>query len=115
MALNPNARYIQAGYGALANAGRNTQPARPIDNLDLSLIKRFSYGERFRFEIAGHAYNVFNHPEFIPGRIGDSANIATATSSALSYVGVANPLFNDPTRAFSSNPRTLQITAKLFF
>ncbi len=115
VATNPNARYIQAGYGALANGGRNTQATRPIDNIDLSLIKRFSYKERFRFELAGHAYNVLNHPQFIPGSINNAQLVGTFTSSALSYVGAANPLFNDPTRAFSSNPRTLQITAKFFF
>ncbi len=29
LAKNPNARYIQAGMGAFANAGRNTEPAGP--------------------------------------------------------------------------------------
>ncbi len=115
LALNPNARYIQAGYGAYATGGRNTQPTRPIDNLDLSLIKRFSYGERFRFELAGHAYNSLNHPQFIPGSVDNAALTNTFSSSVLSYVGAANPLFNNPTRAFSSNPRNLQITAKFFF
>ena len=34
VANNPNARYIQAGYGAYANAGRNTLPLAPTNNFD---------------------------------------------------------------------------------
>ena len=49
---NPNARYVQAGIGALANGGRNTFPLSPTDNIDLSLMKRFNLTERVRFELA---------------------------------------------------------------
>jgi len=40
---------IEAGLGALANAGRNTSPLKPTDNIDLSLLKRFNFTERIRF------------------------------------------------------------------
>jgi hypothetical protein len=36
----------------------------------------------------------------------------TTGASVVSYVGVSNPLFNNPTYAFGSNPRVLQVTAK---
>ena len=41
IASNPNARYIQAGLGVMANAGRNTEPTRPINNIDVTAMKRF--------------------------------------------------------------------------
>ena len=31
------------------------------------------------------------------------------------YATVSNPLFNNPTNTFSSNPRVIQITAKFFW
>jgi hypothetical protein len=116
LAQNPNARYIQAGLGAFANAGRNTQPSRPIDNIDFSLIKHFAVRERFKIDLAGQAFNLFNHPQFLPG---GSINNANTTNNFLTntqaYVTVSNPLFNNPTNTFSSNPRVLQITAKFFW
>jgi hypothetical protein len=116
LAQNPNARYIQAGLGAFANAGRNTQPGNPIDNIDFSLIKRFTVRERFKVDLGAHAYNLFNHPQFLPG--GSIDNAAAANNflgSTQAYVTVSNPLFNNPTNTFSSNPRVLQITAKFFW
>jgi len=112
VASNPNARYIEAGPGAYANAGRNTQPIRPIDNVDLALIKHFVLGESFRFDLAGQAFNLFNHPQFVAGSFDTAGLTMTTGASVVSYVGVSNPLFNNPTYAFGSNPRVLQVTAK---
>ena len=113
VALNPNARYIRAGYGAYANGGRNTEPSRPIDNVDLSLLKRFHFRERFRAEIGMQALNLFNHPQFTPGSIDNTAPTSTFNSATLSYVTVSSPHFNDPELAFSSSPRVVQVLAKI--
>jgi hypothetical protein len=113
VAMNPNAQYIQAGYGAFATAGRNTQPTRPIDNIDLSLIKHFTFRERFRLDLEGQALNVLNHPQFTPTGVDNAVSINTYNSGVLSYVTPTSPLFNNPTYAFSSNPRTLQVVARI--
>jgi hypothetical protein len=116
VANNSNARYIQAGLGAYANAGRNTQLSRPIDNIDFSVIKHFAVRERFKIELAGQAFNLFNHPQFLPGGSINNANTANNfLGNVQAYVTVGNPLFNNPTNTFSSNPRILQVTAKLFW
>ena len=113
LAQNPNARYIQAALGAFANAGRNTQASRPIDNIDFSLIKHFAVRERFKIDLAGQAFNLFNHPQFLPGGSIDNANTTNNfLGNTQAYVTVSNPLFNNPTNTFSSNPRLLQVTAK---
>jgi hypothetical protein len=116
VATNPNARYIRAGYGTYANAGRNTEPLRPINNLDLTLMKRFNITERIRFEIAGQALNVLNHPQYIAGT-PDAAqlpnNYSIYTPGVRSFVNVASSTFNSPEATFSSNPRTMSIAAKL--
>jgi hypothetical protein len=111
--VNPNARYIEAGYGAIATAGRNTEPTRPIGNIDFTLIKRFQVGERLRMELSGEAYNLFNHPQFIPGSLDDVGRISTSGST--SYTSVINVNFNNPEKAFSSSPRVMQVVAKFFF
>jgi hypothetical protein len=113
VAINPNARYIQAGYGALANAGRNTQATRPIDNVDFTIVKRFQIREKARLEVSGQAYNLFNHAQFIPGSISDVGRISTAGNT--SYASVTNVNFNNPEATFSSNPRLMQIVAKFIW
>lgn len=111
--INPNARYIEAGYGAIATAGRNTEPTRPIGNIDFTLTKRFHIGEKARMELSGEAYNLFNHPQFIPGSINDVGRISTAGST--SYTSVINVNFNNPEKAFSSSSRVMQVVAKFFW
>ncbi|HLI83646.1 MAG TPA: carboxypeptidase regulatory-like domain-containing protein [Bryobacteraceae bacterium] len=113
VAKNPNARYIQAGPGAYANGGRNLQPIRPIDNVDISLIKHFHAGsERFRVDLGAQAYNVFNHPQFTAGAIDNVSLTPTNSGSALAFAQVNNVDFNNPTLPFSSNPRTLKVFAR---
>jgi hypothetical protein len=111
--LNPNARFIQAGPGAYANAGRNLVPSRPIDNVDFSIMKHFRLGsERIRFDLGADMLNLFNHAEFTPGSINDTGAVNTFNSAALSFVSVGNPNFNNPTAAFSSSPRVIQVLAR---
>jgi hypothetical protein len=113
VAKNSNARYIQAAAGAFANGGRNTEPTRPINNVDFTLLKRFSIKERYSFETSMQAYNLFNHPQFIPGSIDNTARVNTSGSTA--YTTLTNALFNNPEKAFSSNPRVVQLVAKFTF
>ncbi len=112
VANNPNAQYIQAGYGAYATAGRNTQPTRPIDNVDLSLIKHFTFHDRYRIDLETHALNVFNHPQFTPAAIDNAVSVNTYNAGTLKYVSVAGQFFNNPAYAFSSNPRSMQVVAR---
>jgi hypothetical protein len=117
VAVNPDARYIQAGPGAFATAGRNTQPTRPLDNIDLSLIKHFAvpHRENMRLDFAVQAFNFLNHPQFVPGSVDNAQFTSQATGAVMGYVMASSPLFNNPAYAFDSNARVLQIAAKLFF
>ena len=112
VALNPNARYIQAGPGAYANGGRNTQPTRPIDNIDFAVYKHFNVTERMRLDLAGQAFNLFNHPQFIPGSIDNTAAINTFNTPTFNFATASNPNFNNPALPFSSNPRVVQVLAR---
>lgn len=112
VATNPNARYIQAGAGAYATSGRNTEPTRPINNVDLSLTKRFQVTERFRFDVGARASNLFNHAQFIPGNLNDIGEVSSADPIIRNYANPASSIFNQPERVFSSNPRYLQLLAR---
>lgn len=113
VANNPNARYVVAGYGALANAGRNTEPTRPINNVDITLIKRFTFRERLGLQLQGQAFNLFNHPQFIPGSINDVLTVSTAGLTP--YVSPRFATFNNPEAFFASNARVVQVVAKFTF
>ena len=115
VAVNPNARYIRAGYGAFANGGRNTEPSRPINNFDVTLLKRFNLTERIGLELSGQALNLMNHAQFVPGRISDTGSLGTFNTGTLNYVSAANAAFNNPEAVFSSNPRQLIVFAKFTF
>ena len=113
VATNPNAEYVQAGLGALATAGRNTEPTRPINNVDMTVIKRFSAKERFHFELQGQAFNLFNHPQFIPGAINDVGNVTSIGLGA--YVNANSVNFNNPEAFFTSNARVIQVVGKFIW
>jgi hypothetical protein len=121
VADNPNAKYVVAGPGTLPTAGRNTLPLRPTNNLDLSLVKRFSITERVKFEVLGQFSNALNHPQYTGGYLnhvdGGNPNLVAILQSG----GVLNMLtpgttsFNRPDLAFSSNPRSIVLAAKITF
>jgi hypothetical protein len=118
LANNPNARYIVAGAGAYANAGRNTLPGRPTDNIDLSLYKTFSLTERFRLQVVSQFFNLFNHPQFLPGapnRVDVIDSNLNNLPADRNYLTPGNPIFNNPEAVFSSNPRFIQLGLKLLF
>jgi Carboxypeptidase regulatory-like domain len=117
LATNPNAQYITAGYGALADVGRNTLQLKPINDVDMSILKRITFTERFRVEFRASASNLFNHAQYVGGFINDVAPIPSP-----GFIGPQknmllpdNPDFNNPSSVFSSNPRTLQLALKIFF
>src|SRR6185312_2145275 len=121
VANNPSAKYVVAGYGALANAGRNTLPLRPINNLDLGLIKRFLITERVKFEFQAQFSNALNHPQFTGGYLnhvdgGNPSLVAILQSSGVrNMLTPGNAIFDRPDLAFSSNPRNMILVAKITF
>jgi hypothetical protein len=121
VANDPTAQYIQANAGALSNLGRNTLPTEHINNWDFGIYKSVNVTERFKFQVGAQMLNVFNHPQFTPGFVNraDGANsglTAITTSTAVrEYVTPGASTFNDARAVFSSNPRTMQLSAKFIF
>jgi hypothetical protein len=118
LAANPNARYIKAGVGAFANGGRNTLPGRPVNNVDLSMYKNFNLTERFKLQLGAQLFNLFNHPQFIPGfanRIDAVNTVYNNGAVSRNYLTPGNLIFNRPDQVFPSNPRLIQVGAKFVF
>jgi hypothetical protein len=113
VAKNPNARYVVAGLGALANSGRNTFPLKPTDNIDLSLSKRFNITERIRFEIAGQFFNILNHAQYTGGFLSDVAGSSQINSR--NDLIPSKSLFGRFDQFYSSNSRFGQLVARIVF
>ncbi|HLK21751.1 MAG TPA: hypothetical protein VKT81_22535, partial [Bryobacteraceae bacterium] len=113
VANNPNARYIVAGAGALANGGRNTFPLHPINNIDLSVKKRFNFTERWAFDIGAQMFNIFNHPQWTGGSVNDVG--VNGFTGARNDLVPGDPLFGRFDQFYSSNSRVIQVFAHITF
>lgn len=113
VAKNSNARYIVAGSGALATGGRNTFPLHRVNNIDLSLKKRFTFVERYSLELGAQAYNVFNHPQWTGGITNDVA--VSGYTAARNDLIPSDPLFGRFDQFYSSNSRFVQVFGRITF
>jgi hypothetical protein len=121
VADDPTAKYVVAGPGTIPTAGRNTLPLRPTNNIDLSLVKRFSITERVKFEVLGQFSNALNHPQYTGGYLnhvdGGNPNLVAIVQSGgvQNMLTPGNAIFNQPNQVFSSNPRSIVLAAKITF
>jgi hypothetical protein len=116
VAVNPDARYIEAQLGALTNGGRNTLASRRINNFDISVTKKFNITESKHFEFAAQLFNTFNHPQATPGSVNDVTPAVTSiTTASRNFLQPSNPNFNNFGAFFSSTPRTIQIVGRFVF
>ncbi len=120
MAINPKARYVASPQGTLPNGGRSLLTMNPINNIDITALKRFSVTERFNLEFSVRAFNIFNHPQYVGGNLSDVADVAYGAGTipgdlARTAIEPTSANFAQWSQAFSSNPRQLQLTMKLTF
>ena len=114
VATNPNAQYIQAGLGALANGGRNTLQLPGINNLDFSIFKNFALGEGSKkIQLRADFYNAFNHPQYAAGSVNGVEPIDTTGVGQVNTVGQSD--FNVPSHVFTSHPRVIQLAVRFDF
>jgi hypothetical protein len=93
----------------------------PIDDIDLTLAKNINITEKYQIQFAARVFNLFNHPQYVGGFISDVKPASTAngndptTALVHNFLIPTSGIFGDPTQAFSSNPRTLQLSLKFVF
>ncbi|MBA3439818.1 MAG: carboxypeptidase regulatory-like domain-containing protein [Pyrinomonadaceae bacterium] len=118
LANNPNAEYIQAGNGVIANSARNTLQLPRINNLDFSIFKNFRIGDAEsprRIQLRADFFNAFNHAQFTPGSVNSVDPISTTGVSQVNSIFAGNTDFNRPQNVFSSNPRVIQLALRFDF
>ena len=113
VANNSNARYISAALGAKADAPRNTIPMAHINNFDASITKKLTFKERYKFEVGGQFFNLFNHAQFVPGYISDVAPQSFTTSRNFLIPG--NSQWGQYDQFFNSHARNIQVVARIVF
>jgi hypothetical protein len=114
VANNSNARYVVAGVGAWANAGRNTLPLDPINNVDFAITKRLNFGEKKAFTVGAQLFDLFNHPQFTGGYLSDVSSFGTNAVSR-NFLIPSNVNFGEYQKYFPSNARSVQLTAHFIF
>jgi hypothetical protein len=115
-AINPAAKYIQAGNGAVSNIGRNTFLLSPINNFDLSIFKNFKFGESSRsIQLRADFFNAFNHPQYVPGSVNTVDPVGTTGLTTLNQIAPLTSDFLNPSKVLSSNPRVIQVALRFTF
>ena len=112
---NPNAKYIQAGNGAVSNLGRNTFLLPPINNFDISLFKNFRFGESKYFQLRADFFNAFNHPQYVPGSVNTVDAVGTTGLTTLNQIAPLTSDFLNPGQVLSSNPRVVVVGGRFVF
>ena len=115
LAKNPNARYIQAGLGTLPNGSRNTAQLPRIDDVDMTVAKSINFGESKKVQFSVRFVNLFNHPQYAGGLLSDVAPVPQLGSAVDQFLRPQSATFLQPSQAFSSNPRSVQLALKFLF
>jgi hypothetical protein len=95
--INPAAFRMNAP-GTPGNVPKFSVPGPPLQDVDLALLKRIAYRERYGLELRLEAFNALNHPSFDQ----PDANAGDANFGQISNPGAINP-------------RVLQAALKLTF
>ena len=96
VALNPNARFVQTGVGALANAGRDTVSTPGLNIWNMSLFKTMKFTERASLQFRFQTFDTFNHQNYSLGLPTNNGTIDQNTNTNplnTSYIFVTSPQF----------------------
>jgi hypothetical protein len=108
--LNPNAFVVPSAVRQ-GTEGRNDIAGFGFTQMDVSLVRLFSLGERLKLQFRTDAFNVLNHPNFSNplGYIQFGPLYFQSTQMLNQALGGLNPLFQE------GGPRSLQVSLKLTF
>ena len=110
------ARFVQAGTGAQANAGRNIINSPGLNIWNMSIFKSTKFTERFTLQFRADTYDTFNHRNFsigLPSNNGALDQTTNPNPFAASYVNVDSGSRFLNSRLFNGGSRTMQLGLKL--
>src|ERR1039457_7152981 len=100
---------VTNGVVHLGTTGRNILRGPGFLNINQNVSRTFNLGEKFKLQLLGEAFNLFNHPSFSTPAATFNAPTLNADGSVRSYNN-----YSVITSTVSS-PRQLQVGAKLTF
>lgn len=111
LALDPKARFVQAGVGARANAGRNTVNTPGLNIWNMSLFKTMKFTERASVQFRFQTFDTFNHQNYsigLPTNNGTIDQNQNTNPLNTSYIFVTSPQFLNKF-IFNGGSRTLEL------
>jgi len=96
VAVNSSARFVQAGLGALANAGRDTVSTPGLNIWNMSLLKTMKFTERASLQFRFQTFDTFNHQNYSIGLPSNNGTLDQNTNTNplnTSYIFVTSPQF----------------------
>src|SRR6202158_3976714 len=115
VAVNPDARFVQAGVGAFANVGRNTVSSPGLNIWNMSLFKTNKLTERASLQFRFETYNTFNHRNFSVGLPTNNGSLDQNTNTNplnAGYIFVTSPNFLNKF-SFDGGSRNLELGPKV--
>jgi hypothetical protein len=108
--LNPDAFVIPPTLRQ-GSERRNDIPGFGLSEVDLSLLRKFSFTDKLTVHFRVDAFNVLNHPNFRNpfAYIGFGPTYLQSTMMSNMGLGGLNPLFQQ------GGPRSLQLSVKVVF
>jgi len=118
VAIDPTARFVQAGPGARANAGRNTVNTPGLNIWNMAIFKNTKLTERFGLQFRLETYNTFNHRNFsigLPSNNGalDSNTNTNPLNAGYIFVPASGTFLNN--HLFNGGSRNMQLGLRLTF
>jgi Carboxypeptidase regulatory-like domain/TonB dependent receptor len=111
VAVSPTARFVQAGLGALANAGRDTVNSPGLNIWNMSLFKTMKFTERASVQFRFQTFDTFNHQNYSIGLPSNNGTLDQNTNTNplnTSYIFVTSPQFLNKF-IFNGGSRTVEL------
>jgi hypothetical protein len=117
-AIDSTARFIQAGVGARATAGRNTVSTPGLNIWNMGVFKSTKLTERFTLQFRAETFDTFNHRNFSIGLPSNNGALDSNTNTNPlngGYIFVTSgPSFLN-SRLFNGGSRAMELGLKLVF
>jgi len=117
VAVNPAARFIQAGVGTMPTTGRDTVSTPGLNIWNMSVFKTNKITERTSLQFRFQTYNTFNHrnPSIgLPTNNGSIDQNTNANPLNAGYIFVTSPTFLNKS-SFDGGSRTMELGFRLIW
>jgi hypothetical protein len=116
VAIDPTARFVQAGVGAKATVGRNTVNTPGLNIWNMGVFKNTKLTERFALQFRAETYDTFNHRNFSIGLPSNNGTLDQNTNTnplnaGYIFVSATGTFLNS--HLFNGGSRTMQLGLRL--